>query len=53
MSLESPNYYDSQDKALYEELFNKPDEQLTEVEKSFVRSMYHMEECAAGLDGDY
>ena len=54
MSLEKPNYNDSTDKALYEELFYKRNngKPLTSQESDFVRYMYHMEEYASGLDGD-
>ena len=54
MSLERPNYYSSQDRALYEDLLSKRRNgiQLTEKEKMFCNYMYHQEEFEAGLDGD-
>lgn len=54
MSLESPNYYNSDDRALYDKLFyhNNDGKPLTEQEEEFCKSMYHMEEVACGLDGD-
>lgn len=36
----------------YYELSSKPDKDLTEEELAFVKTMYHMEEVRAGLDGD-
>jgi hypothetical protein len=54
MTLDRPNYYSSQDRALYEKLLSKRRKgiQLTEKEKMFCSSMYHQEEFDAGLDGD-
>ena len=54
MSLESPNYNNSEDRALYDKLFyhNNDGKPLTEQEEEFCKSMYHMEEVACGLDGD-
>lgn len=52
MSLESPRY-DYQDRALYDELLCKDSKELTKEEKEFIKTMYHLEEYACGLDGDY
>lgn len=53
MSLEYPNYYNSADRALYHKLWNESFErELTPQEDEFIKSMYHMEEVDAGLDGD-
>lgn len=53
MSLEYPNYYNSADRALYYKLWNESFErELTPQEDEFIKSMYHMEEVDAGLDGD-
>ena len=52
MSLERPNWYDMQDRLLYDKLFyHKLDRELTEQEEEFCKTMYHMEEYACGLDG--
>ena len=53
MSLDKPNWNNTQDRALYNELFygNKNYEELTEEEEEFCKTMYHMEEFACGLDG--
>ena len=53
MSIESPNYYNSKDRAFYRELGNLPYEILTEAQRRFIYTMYHMEECACGLDGNF
>lgn len=54
MSLVHPNYCNREDRELYHQLFyfNKNGEELTEEEWNFCKAMYHMEEVAAGLDGD-
>ena len=53
MSLEHPNYYNSQDRKLYDELVNESfKRELSREESMFVNAMYHMEEVDAGLDGD-
>ena len=54
MSLESPNWYDYNDRKLYDELFytRKENKILTEQEEEFCKTMYHYEEFACGLDGD-
>lgn len=41
-----------QHRELYEKLERKPDNELTEEERRFCITMYHMEEFACGLDGD-
>ena len=53
MSIESPNYYNSHDRALFYELEKMPYETLTEEQRKFFNTMYHMEEYACGLDGDF
>lgn len=54
MSLKNPNWYDRQDRELYDKLFafasNGHD--MSEEEWEFCKTMYHMEEYACGLDGD-
>lgn len=54
MSLEYPDYRNSNDRALYDFLFykNKGGQPLTEQERKFVNDMYHQEEFDSGLDGD-
>lgn len=53
MSFKCPNYYNSQDRQLYEQLVNESfKRELTEKERDFVNTMYHQEEFDAGLDGD-
>ena len=44
MTLESPNYFDTDDTNLYEELLKKPSETLTKEQHEFVIKMYHMDE---------
>lgn len=53
MSIESPNYYDSKDRALFRKLETLPYALLTEEQRTFFHRMYHMEEYASGLDGDF
>lgn len=54
MSLESPNWFDSSDRELYEKLFYRDvGRELTKAETEFCTTMYHYEEYAAGLDGDF
>ncbi len=53
MSLKNPNWNDSSDRALYNRLFYYSNgEELTPDEENFVKTMYHYEEYACGLDGD-
>lgn len=54
MSLEHPNYYSSQDRALYKDLTERKrkGEKLTEKQEMFCNYIYHQEEFDAGLDGD-
>ena len=53
MSLEKPNWNDTKDRKLYNELFySKEHKKLTDKEESFVTKMYHYEEFASGLDGE-
>lgn len=51
MSLERPNWNDIADRALYDELWNKDPSERSEQEERFLKSMYHQEEYACGLDG--
>lgn len=53
MSIESPNYYDFHDRALFNELEKLPYEALTKEQRKFFHTMYHMEEYACGLDRDF
>lgn len=54
MSLESPNWFDSSDRELYEKLFyGTISREPTKIEIEFCKTMYHYEEYAAGLDGDF
>lgn len=50
--LPQANYYDPYARKIYEELFKRKEEDLTEEQRHFVHSMYHMEEVYCGLDGD-
>lgn len=54
MSIESPNYYNRNDRELYDKLFyhNNNGVPLTEQQERFCITMYHMEEYACGLGGD-
>ena len=53
MSLKSPDWYNSADRELYNRLFyNNNGKKLTQDEENFVKTMYHYEEYACGLDGD-
>lgn len=52
MSLERPDFNSYADKVLYDNLLCKNSEELNEVEKDFIKTMYHFEEFACGLDGD-
>lgn len=53
MTLDIPNYYNSEDRRLYDELVNESfKRELTKAERMFVNYMYHQEEYDAGLDGD-
>ena len=53
MTLEHPNYYNSQDRQRYERLVQDSfKRKLSELERNFVSCMYHQEEFDAGLDGD-
>ena len=46
-----PNRYNRQHRDLYDKLERKSDSELTEEERRFCITMYHMEEYACGLDG--
>lgn len=54
MSLKNPNWYDRNDRELYEQLFYMSSNgyNMGEEESNFCIAMYHMEEYANGLDGD-
>ena len=52
MTLDMPNYMNSEDRRLYDELVKAGSERdLTKAERMFVSYMYHQEEFMAGLDG--
>ena len=51
MTLDMPNYYNSEDRRLYYELIQKGLSKLTPEEDMFFKEMYHQEEYACGLDG--
>lgn len=55
MSITNPDYRDFKDRILYEKLFyhNNNGVPLTRDEEEFCKTMYHMEEYASGLGGDY
>ena len=55
MSLDNPNYNSTEDRILYDKLFyrNNNGKPLTAQEENFCKTMYHMEEYASGLGGDY
>ncbi len=54
MSLKNPNWFDWSDRELYEKLFYATvNREPTKLEKDFCTTMYHYEEYANGLDGDY
>ena len=44
MSFNNPNYYNDNDRRLYDTLWQQPDELLTDSERDFVRTMYEQEE---------
>lgn len=44
MSFKYPNYYNNDDRRLYDILWQQPDELLTDSERDFVRTMYEQEE---------
>lgn len=44
MSFNNPNYYNDNDRRLYDTLWQQPDEALTDSERDFVRTMYEQEE---------
>ena len=54
MSLEHPNYYDSRDRYVYEQLEREMKiRKLTDVEINFYNTMYRQEEHDSFLDGEY
>lgn len=44
MSFNNPNYYNDEDRRLYDTLWQQPDELLTDSERDFVRTIYEQEE---------
>lgn len=44
MSFNNPNYYNDNDRRLYDTLWQQSDELLTDSERDFVRTMYEQEE---------
>lgn len=47
MSFKYPNYYNDDDRRLYDTLWQQPNELLTDSERDFVRTMYEQEECSS------
>ena len=47
MSFNNPNYYNDNDRRLYDTLWRQPDELLTDSERDFVRAMYEQEEYSS------
>ena len=47
MSFKYPNYYNDDDRSLYNILWQQPDELLTDSERDFVRTMYEQEEYSS------
>ena len=47
MSFKYPNYYNYDDRRLYNILWQQPDELLTDSERDFVRAMYEQEEYSS------
>ena len=47
MSFKYPNYYNDDDRRLYDTLWQQPDELLTDNERDFVRAMYEQEEYSS------
>lgn len=47
MSLKYPNYYNDDDRRLYNILWQQPNELLTDSERDFVRTMYEQEEYSS------
>lgn len=47
MSFKYPNYYNDDDRRLYNILWQQPDELLTDSERDFVRTMYEQEEYSS------
>ena len=47
MSFKYPNYYNDDDRRLYMQLWQQPDELLTDRERDFVRTMYEQEEYSS------
>ena len=47
MSFKNPNYYNDDDRRLYDTLWQQPDELLTDSERDFVRAMYEQEEYSS------
>ena len=47
MSFKYQNYYNDDDRRLYNILWQQPDELLTDSERDFVRTMYEQEEYSS------
>ena len=47
MSFKYPDYYNDDDRRLYNTLWQHPDELLTDSERDFVRTMYEQEEYSS------
>ena len=47
MSFKYPNYYNDDDRRLYDTLWQQSDELLTDSERDFVRAMYEQEEYSS------
>ena len=47
MSFKYPNYYNDDDRRLYNILWQQPDELLTDSERDFVMAMYEQEEYSS------
>ena len=47
MSFKQPDYYNDDDRRLYNILWQQPDELLTDSERDFVRTMYEQEEYSS------
>ena len=47
MSFNNPNYYNDNDRRLYDTLWQQPDKLLTDDERDIVRAMYEQEEYSS------
>jgi len=50
MSLEHPNFYNPEDRDLYNKIWDKDSSERTDEENSFLQEMYHQEEFSSRLD---